>query len=161
MIYLDYQATTPLAPEAREAMLKHMDGPGGTGFGNPHSSHRLGRQAAAAIEAAREHVPPRVDPPIVSSHCVFQWCCGFRRPECASNSSTGDTHERDKIRQARCDKLRVPRDLGTATTVVELRTASVLEKYARRIVCCVATMRRSAEIRTFHSAPHLRDAYVS
>ncbi len=56
MIYLDYQATTPLAPEAREAMLKHMDGPGGTGFGNPHSSHRLGRQAAAAIEAAREHV---------------------------------------------------------------------------------------------------------
>ena len=48
MIYLDYQATTPLALEAREAMLKHMDGPGGTGFGNPHSSHRLGRQAAAA-----------------------------------------------------------------------------------------------------------------
>lgn len=56
MIYLDYQATTPLAPEAREAMLKHLDGPDGTGFGNPHSAHRLGRQAAAAIEAAREKV---------------------------------------------------------------------------------------------------------
>lgn len=56
MTYLDYQATTPLAPEAREAMLRWMDGPEGTGFGNPHSPHRMGRQAAAAIEAARDHV---------------------------------------------------------------------------------------------------------
>ncbi|MBX7496549.1 cysteine desulfurase [Qipengyuania sp. 6B39] len=56
MIYLDYQATTPLAPEARDAMLRWLDGPGGTGFGNPHSSHRMGRQAKAAIELAREQV---------------------------------------------------------------------------------------------------------
>ena len=56
MIYLDYQATTPLAPEAREAVIKHLDGPEGTGFGNPHSPHRMGRQAAAAIEVAREKV---------------------------------------------------------------------------------------------------------
>ena len=56
MIYLDYQATTPLAPEAREAMLRWLDGPGGTGFGNPHSPHRLGRQADAAVELARERV---------------------------------------------------------------------------------------------------------
>jgi len=56
VIYLDYQATTPLAPEAREAMLPWLEGPGGTGFGNPHSSHRLGRQAAAGVEVAREQV---------------------------------------------------------------------------------------------------------
>ena len=56
MIYLDYQATTPLAPEARDAMLRWLDGPGGTGFGNPHSPHRMGRQARAAIEMAREQV---------------------------------------------------------------------------------------------------------
>lgn len=56
MIYLDYQATTPLAPEAREAMLRWLDGPDGTGFGNPHSAHRMGRMAAAAIEAARDSV---------------------------------------------------------------------------------------------------------
>ena len=56
MIYLDNQATTPLAPEAREAMLRWLDGPEGTGFGNPHSSHRLGRQAEAAVEVARERV---------------------------------------------------------------------------------------------------------
>ena len=56
MIYLDYQATTPLAPEARDAMLRWLDGPDGTGFGNPHSPHRMGRQAAAAIELARDQV---------------------------------------------------------------------------------------------------------
>ncbi|MDG5748877.1 cysteine desulfurase family protein [Qipengyuania sp. XHP0207] len=56
MIYLDYQATTPLAPEARDAMLRWLDGPGGTGFGNPHSPHRMGRQAKAAVEFAREQV---------------------------------------------------------------------------------------------------------
>ncbi|GAA4052493.1 cysteine desulfurase family protein [Parerythrobacter jejuensis] len=56
MIYLDYQATTPLAPEARDAMMRWLDGPDGTGFGNPHSPHRMGRQAAAAIELARDRV---------------------------------------------------------------------------------------------------------
>ncbi len=56
MIYLDYQATTPLAPEARDAMLRWLDGPGGTGFGNPHSAHRMGREARAAIELARDRV---------------------------------------------------------------------------------------------------------
>lgn len=56
MIYLDYQATTPLAPEAREAMLRWLGGPDSDTFGNPHSPHRMGRMAAAAVEAARENV---------------------------------------------------------------------------------------------------------
>ena len=62
MIYLDYQATTPLAPEAREAMLRWLDGPGGEGFGNPHSPHKMGRAAAAAIELAREQVAALLPP---------------------------------------------------------------------------------------------------
>ncbi|MEP7221054.1 MAG: aminotransferase class V-fold PLP-dependent enzyme [Novosphingobium sp.] len=60
MIYLDYQATTPLAPEAREAMLPWLAGPdwngGPGGFANPHSPHRAGRAAAAAVEVARDQV---------------------------------------------------------------------------------------------------------
>ena len=56
MIYLDYQATTPLAPEAREAMLPWLGGPDSDHFGNPHSTHRMGRMGAAAIEVAREQV---------------------------------------------------------------------------------------------------------
>lgn len=51
-IYLDYQATTPLAPEAAAAMRPWLE----TGFANPHSSHRMGREAAAAVEVARERV---------------------------------------------------------------------------------------------------------
>ncbi|MEA3054446.1 MAG: cysteine desulfurase [Sphingomonadales bacterium] len=51
-VYLDYQATTPLAPEAAAAMRPWLE----TGFANPHSSHRLGREAAAAIEVARGRV---------------------------------------------------------------------------------------------------------
>lgn len=56
MIYLDYQATTPLAPEAREAMVRWLGGPGEDTFGNPHSPHRMGRMGAAAVEHAREQV---------------------------------------------------------------------------------------------------------
>lgn len=56
MIYLDYQATTPLAPEAREAMLRWLDGPEGDGFANPASQYRAGRQAAVAVEMARDAV---------------------------------------------------------------------------------------------------------
>ena len=55
-IYLDHQATTPLAPEAREAMLPWLSGPESIGFANPHSMHRAGRAAAAAVEVAREQV---------------------------------------------------------------------------------------------------------
>lgn len=53
MIYLDYQATTPLAPEARQAMLRWL---ADDGFANPHSAHAMGRAAKAAVEVAREQV---------------------------------------------------------------------------------------------------------
>ena len=56
MIFLDHQATTPLAPEAREAMLPWLGGPDSAGFANPHSPYRAGRAAAAAIEVARDQV---------------------------------------------------------------------------------------------------------
>ncbi|EQB13951.1 cysteine desulfurase family protein [Novosphingobium lindaniclasticum] len=62
MIYLDYQATTPLAPEAREAMLPWLGGPEGSGFANPHSPHRPGRAAAAIVEVARDQVAALLPP---------------------------------------------------------------------------------------------------
>ena len=52
MIYLDYQATTPVAPEVAAAMQPWIE----TQFGNPHSPHRLGREAAAAVEVARDQL---------------------------------------------------------------------------------------------------------
>ncbi|AWW74107.1 aminotransferase [Erythrobacter sp. KY5] len=62
MIYLDYQSTTPLAPEARDAMMRWLDGPDGMAFANPHSPHKLGRLAKAAIELARERVAALLPP---------------------------------------------------------------------------------------------------
>ena len=53
MIYLDYQATTPLAPEARAAMLPWLSMDGAA---NPHSAHVAGRAAKAVVEVAREQV---------------------------------------------------------------------------------------------------------
>lgn len=50
MVYLDYNATTPLAPEALEAMLPFLHG----GYGNPSSIHAAGREARAGIDDARE-----------------------------------------------------------------------------------------------------------
>ncbi len=52
MTYLDYQATTPLAPEALEAMRNWLS----DDFANPHSAHAPGRKAKAAVEVAREAV---------------------------------------------------------------------------------------------------------
>jgi cysteine desulfurase len=52
MTYLDYQATTPLAPEALDAMLPWLT----DDFANPHSAHAAGRKAKAAVEVAREAV---------------------------------------------------------------------------------------------------------
>ena len=50
MIYLDYNATTPLCDEARETMLPYLD----RHFGNPSSVHTAGREARAAIDDARD-----------------------------------------------------------------------------------------------------------
>ena len=50
-IYLDHAATTPLRPEAREAMLRGFEI-----WANPSSPHAEGRKARAALEEARERV---------------------------------------------------------------------------------------------------------
>jgi cysteine desulfurase len=50
MIYLDYNATTPLCDAAREAMLPYL----GRYFGNPSSVHAAGREARAAVDDARD-----------------------------------------------------------------------------------------------------------
>lgn len=56
-IYLDYQATTPLAPEAYAAMQPWLGGPESAGgWANPHSAHLLGRKASAAVEVARGQI---------------------------------------------------------------------------------------------------------
>jgi cysteine desulfurase len=54
--YLDHNATTPLDPAVREAMLPYLD----ARFGNASSRHEYGRQARAAIDTARAQVASAV-----------------------------------------------------------------------------------------------------
>jgi len=51
-IYLDYNATTPIAPEVVEVMLPYLQ----AHFGNPSSNYALGRISKVAVEKARMQV---------------------------------------------------------------------------------------------------------
>jgi len=57
MIYLDYQASTPVAPEVVEAMLPWI----AEKFANPHSPSRWGNEAEAAVEVARKRVEEAIN----------------------------------------------------------------------------------------------------
>ena len=60
-IYLDHNATTPIAPEVADAMRPFLD----QYFGNPSSTHSFGTQAKMAVEKARAQVASLIncDPP--------------------------------------------------------------------------------------------------
>ena len=51
MIYLDYNASTPMAPEVKEAMILAWDQ-----YGNPSGTHTSARSAEALFENAREEI---------------------------------------------------------------------------------------------------------
>lgn len=61
--YFDHNATTPLDPEVREAMLPWLGGDAASPgkWGNPSSVHRFGQAAREAVEAAREQVARLID----------------------------------------------------------------------------------------------------
>ena len=65
-VYLDYAASAPLRPEARDAWLSYHERP--CGVANPNSLHTLGREAARALDGARR----------VLVRCLG---CGFRPGE--------------------------------------------------------------------------------
>jgi len=52
MIYLDFNATTPIAKEVAEAMMPYIV----KNFGNPSSAHPMGRSAKEALEKARGQI---------------------------------------------------------------------------------------------------------
>jgi cysteine desulfurase len=55
-VYLDYNATTPVLDEVREAMLPYFS----QRYGNASSRHEYGRAARLAVDAARERVAAAV-----------------------------------------------------------------------------------------------------
>jgi len=63
-IYLDHNATTPLAPEALAAMLPYLR----EDFGNPSSPHRFAAAPAAAVRTARAQVAALFNAPAKDIH---------------------------------------------------------------------------------------------
>lgn len=68
LLYLDHNATTPILPEVRDAMLPWLENE----FGNPSSVYSLGRRAAAALAKAREQVASLVG--AQPSEIIFNSC---------------------------------------------------------------------------------------
>ncbi len=68
MIYLDYNATTPVDPHVLEAMLPYL----AVHHGNPSSDHEYGRRAKAAVEAARAEVAALIG--ATPAEIVFTGC---------------------------------------------------------------------------------------
>jgi cysteine desulfurase len=68
LLYLDHNATTPIDPLVREAMLPWLE----NDFGNPSSIYSLGRRAAAALTTAREQVAALVG--AQPSEIIFNSC---------------------------------------------------------------------------------------
>ncbi len=68
LLYLDHNATTPIDPAVRDAMLPWLENE----FGNPSSVYSLGRRAAAALATAREQVAALVG--AQPSEIIFNSC---------------------------------------------------------------------------------------
>ena len=68
LLYLDHNATTPIDPEVRSAMLPWLE----NDFGNPSSVYSLGRRAAAALGTARKQVAALVG--AQPSEIIFNSC---------------------------------------------------------------------------------------
>jgi cysteine desulfurase len=109
-IYLDHNATTPLAPEALDAMLPFLR----EDFGNASSLHWLGQRARAAVENAREQVALLIG--AEPSEIIFT----------ASGTESDNAALRGLAAPARGSRLRI------VTTTVEhhavLRTAEAMRE---------------------------------
>jgi len=68
VIYLDYNATAPIAPEVLEAMMPYLT----TEWGNPSSSYKFGSKLKGVIEAARAQVAELVG--AYPSEIIFTSC---------------------------------------------------------------------------------------
>lgn len=90
LIYLDNNATTRIDPAVLEEMMPFL----GDHYGNPSSAYRLGREAAAALELARERVAALLG--CEPGEIVFT-SCGTESTNAAINSALSLDRDRQHI----------------------------------------------------------------
>lgn len=93
MIYLDNNATTPIAPEVLEAMMPYLT----TEWGNPSSSYRFGSKLKGVIENARAQVAE-----LIGAHPgeVLFTSCGTESNNAAINAALKGTGKRHIVTSA-------------------------------------------------------------
>ena len=161
--YLDYQATTPLDPRVRDAMLPYL----GIHFGNPHSvNHAYGWKAGQAVRIARERVAEFIgadDDEVVFTSGATESCNLALRG--AAKVSSG--HRKSIITQATEHPavLDTVRDLGrsghevTVLPVDEdgLLDLAVLERAVDDRTALVSVMAANNEIGVLQPLPEIAD----
>ncbi len=90
MIYLDYNATTPLCDAAWRAMQPYFE----RHFGNPSSVHRAGRETRAAVDDARDRLAALLG---VKPHEIFSRAAGRKRTILRSLASPAVSRQRESI----------------------------------------------------------------
>jgi len=91
-VYLDHNATVPLRPEARDAMIAAMDV-----TGNPSSVHAEGREAKAMVERARAQVATALGAD--GAEVIFtSGATEAAALACAGRQLSGATVEHDAVR---------------------------------------------------------------
>lgn len=115
-VYLDWNATAPLRPEAREAMIAAMDVPG-----NPSSVHTEGRAAVALKERARAQIAAAFG----AQNADIVFTSGATEAAALAlrgRSLSGAAIEHDAVRAWICEDLAVGADGEVEVTTPERST---------------------------------------
>lgn len=152
MIYLDANATEPLRPEARDAMLAALDV-----TGNPSSVHQAGRAARRILEDARETLAGRFG--AHAANLVFT--SGGTEADALAIHALGRDHRRiiigatehDAVRAACPGATILPVDRDGLADLTRLET--LLRDTPSALVCLMLANNETGTIQPIREAAHL------
>jgi cysteine desulfurase len=153
--YLDYNATTPVRVEVKEAVNVAL-----SEVGNPSSIHIFGRAAKATIQAARKSVADLVG---ADPDCVLFCGSGTEADNQVLRCSNADTVfvseiEHDAVRLARADALRIPVDSGGVVDLAALEKA-LASSHGRVLVSIMAANNETGVIQPIDEISRLSRKY--
>ncbi len=151
MVYLDANATEPLRPEARAAMLAALEV-----TGNPSSVHAAGRAARRILEDARESLAARFG--VATPHLVFT--SGGTEADALAIHALGagrrvivGATEHDAVRSAAAEALQLPVDRDGVADLDTL--AAWLSEAAPALVCLMLANNETGTIQPVAEAAEL------